>query len=96
MHKWLALSALVVILDQISKQVAGKMLALYLPVAVMPYVNLTLVHNPGAAFSLFSDAGGWQRWVLLAITAAICLFLYYWLKNLDQGDNEAGEIRRHA
>lgn len=86
MHKWLALSALVVVVDQASKWVVSKMLTLHLPVAVMPHLDLVLVHNPGAAFSLFSEMGGWQRWVLLAVTFVICLFLYNWLKHLDRNE----------
>ena len=88
MRKWLALSGVVVVLDQATKIAAGASLVPYAPVAVMPYLNLVLVHNPGAAFSLFSDAGGWQRWMLLAITAVVCVFLYHWLKRL--GREETG------
>ncbi len=88
MRKWLLLSGVIAALDQLSKVAASAWLTLHAPVAVMPYVNLTLVHNPGAAFSLFSDAGGWQRWALLGITVAVCLFLYHWLKGL--GRRETG------
>ena len=84
MRKWLTLSAVVAVLDQASKLAASEALTMHLPVAVIPHVNLTLVHNPGAAFSLFSDAGGWQRWVLLGITIAVCLFLYRWMNRLDR------------
>ncbi len=87
MRKWLWLSALVVAFDQVSKRVASELLTLYIPVAVMPSVNLTLAHNSGAAFSFLSEAGGWQRWFLLSITVVICVFLYHWLKQLDSGES---------
>ena len=87
MRKWLGLSVLVVVLDQVSKRAASEMLTLYLPVSVAPYFNLTLVHNFGAAFSLFDEAGGWQRWFLLAVTVVICLFLYHWLKHLEPSES---------
>lgn len=86
MHRWLALSVLIVAVDQASKLVASKMLTLHIPVEVVPYLNLTLVHNPGAAFSLFSEMGGWQRWVLLAVTFVVCVFLYSWLRRLDRSE----------
>ena len=84
--KWFVLSGAVIALDQLTKIIASAWLTLHVPVAVMPHLNLTLVHNPGAAFSLFGDAGGWQRWMLLGVTAVVCLFLYYWLKRLDRGE----------
>ncbi len=86
MRKWLALSGLIIVLDQITKVAAGLWLTPNVPWAVMPFVNLTLVHNPGAAFSLFSGAGGWQRWMLSGVTVAVCLFLYRWLKRLERGE----------
>ena len=87
MRSWLILSAAIIVVDQLSKVAAGAWLTLHSPVAVMPYVNLTLVHNPGAAFSIFSDAGGWQRWFLMGVTVAVCLFLYHWLKRLERGES---------
>ena len=87
MRKWLVLSALVVVFDQVSKRVVSEMLTLYIPVPVIPSINLTLAHNSGAAFSFLSEAGGWQRWLLLGVTVAICLFLYHWLKHLDPGES---------
>ena len=84
MRKWLYLSAVVIVFDQVSKIIAETMLMLHTPIAVMPHVNLTLVYNPGAAFSFLSQAGGWQRGVLLGISVVICLFLYHWLKRLER------------
>ncbi len=86
MRKWLALSGVIVAVDQFSKAAADAWLGLHAPVAVMPSVNLTLVYNPGAAFSLFSDAGGWQRWALLAVAVAVCVFLYSWLQRLERNE----------
>ena len=55
---WLGLSGLVIVLDQLSKL---RILAALRPgqsVEVLPFFNLALVFNPGAAFSFLSDAGG--------------------------------------
>lgn len=89
MRKWLALSGVIAAVDQLSKIAANASLTLHEPVAVTPYFNLTLVYNPGAAFSILGDAGGWQRWALLGVTAAICAFLYVWLKRLESGETGA-------
>jgi len=62
MLKWLWLTLLAVLLDQGSKLAVDATMLLYESVPVMPYFNLTYVHNPGAAFSFLSEAGGWQRW----------------------------------
>ncbi len=67
MTKWLALSALLVAADQITKVVAVQQLALNQVVAVTPFFNLVLVYNAGAAFSFLSDAGGWQRGFFIGI-----------------------------
>ena len=49
---------------------------------VLPFFNITYVHNYGAAFSFLSDAGGWQRWFLSAIAVTISVLLVWWLKRL--------------
>ena len=72
MHKWLAISAIVLVLDQVTKYVVRGAFALYESVEVTPFFNLVLVHNRGAAFSFLSDAGGWQRefFIVLALGAS--------------------------
>ncbi len=82
MLKWLWLSLLVIVLDQITKYMASTLLIYYKPLAVMPMFNLTLMHNPGAAFSFLSDAGGWQRWFFTIIAIGVSIFLVFWLKRL--------------
>ena len=82
--KWLWLSAVVVFLDQFTKFLATQSLQLHTPVAVLPGFNLALTQNSGAAFSMLSQAGGWQRWffILLAVTVSIAIVI--WLKNLSR------------
>jgi signal peptidase II len=48
----------------------------------MPYVNLTYVHNTGAAFSFLSEAGGWQRWFFAALAIIISTVIAVWLSRL--------------
>jgi len=83
MFKWLFVSGIIVVIDQITKQLAENSLELYERVAVIPFFNLTLAYNEGAAFSFLADAGGWQRWFFVILTIVICTVLIIWLKKTD-------------
>lgn len=83
---WLLVSAIVILLDQITKQVATNTLVLYESVAVMPSLNWTLLHNYGAAFSFLNERDGWQRWLFTVIAIAISAILMVWLSRLRRGD----------
>ena len=62
MLRWLWLSLAVIGLDQFTKQLIETRFAFRESLEVLPFFNLTLVYNEGAAFSFLSDQGGWQRW----------------------------------
>lgn len=79
---WLWVSALVVVLDRLTKVAASAVLELHRPVAVFPGLNLTLTYNTGAAFSLLSDAGGWQRWFFVVLALAASAVILFWLRML--------------
>lgn len=78
------LSALLVVLDQITKQLAEAMLQAHQQVAVFPGFNLTLLYNKGAAFSFLSQAGGWQRWLFTLLSTVISIVLINWLLKLER------------
>jgi signal peptidase II len=84
MLKWLWLSMLVVVFDQVSKLAISGSMHLYQSIPIMPYVNLTYVHNTGAAFSFLSDAGGWQRWFFAGLAVVISVVIAVWLARLKQ------------
>ena len=73
---------IVLVLDQITKQIAEASFVLHERVAVMPSFNLTLRYNEGAAFSFLSDAGGWQRWFFTALALVVSVVLVVWIKRL--------------
>ena len=79
---WLLVSAVVIVLDLCTKQWASASLELYRPQEVLSWLNITLAHNYGAAFSFLSDAGGWQRWFFIVLASAISLVLLVWLLRL--------------
>lgn len=80
--KWIWLSLVVLLLDQVIKHLVSIYLNYYEPVAVIPGINLTLVHNTGAAFSFLRDAGGWQRWFFMFLSGAVSIALIIWLYRL--------------
>ncbi|HQU16862.1 MAG: signal peptidase II [Chromatiales bacterium 21-64-14] len=79
---WLWLSVAVVILDQVTKHLAARGLEYGTPVALLPFLNLTLVHNTGAAFSFLSRGSGWQRWLFIALASAVSVGIVVWLRRL--------------
>jgi len=79
---WLLVSALVVALDVWTKDIASGSLVLYRPVELTSWLNLTLAHNYGAAFSFLSDAGGWQRWLFTGLALVVTAVLLVWLLRL--------------
>lgn len=81
--KWFGISATIVVLDQITKQLAVNSLQLYERISVMPFFNITLAYNEGAAFSFLADAGGWQRWFFVVLTLIISTILIIWLTKTD-------------
>ena len=82
MMKWLWLSVVVLILDQLSKIWIDTTMSLYQSIPVFPGFSITYAHNYGAAFSFLSDAGGWQRWFFAILAATISIGLVIWMKQL--------------
>jgi signal peptidase II len=64
---WLALSAVVIALDQLTKHWITQAFSFGETLFVAPFFNLVLAYNTGAAFSLFDTASGWQRVFFIAI-----------------------------
>ena len=82
---WLWLTAVVLVLDQATKLIVQANLAPYQDVIVLtPFFNLVHVHNTGAAFSLFADQAGWQRWFFLAV-AGVASGVILWLLRGTRG-----------
>lgn len=72
--RYLILSILVIILDQITKYWCVENIAYNtLGIEVLPFFNLVHVYNYGAAFSMFSDWGGSQRYILSGIALFMAL-----------------------
>lgn len=85
MHKplrWLWLALAVIVLDLATKYVASAWLAYARPVPVLPFFDLTLLHNTGAAFSFLAGHDGWQRWFFATIAVGASVGLSLWMRRL--------------
>lgn len=70
--------------DQVLKWYMSAVLPLCTPercdsMEVLPFFKLMVLHNRGAAFSFLADAGGWQRWFLVAVSSVVSVFVAVWL-----------------
>ncbi len=81
---WYLLAALVILLDQWTKVLAEDLLRYGEPRVVTGFFNFTLLYNKGAAFSMLSDAGGWQHWLFSVIAAVVSVVLAVWLYRLPR------------
>ena len=84
---WLLLSAVIIGLDQWSKQWVLASLPEYTAVPVIDgFWNWFRAYNTGAAFSFLANAGGWQTWFFTALAFGISGLLAYWLSRTARGD----------
>jgi len=81
-RNWYLLSLAVIVLDHITKYIASTSLEYGQLVPLLPVLDLTLLHNKGAAFSFLSDAGGWQRWFFMAVALGVSAWIALWLNRL--------------
>lgn len=86
MLKWLWLSAAVIVIDQITKHLVVATFQLYEKLEILPIFNLTLAHNPGAAFSFLANEDGWQRWFFATISLGVSAMLVVWLRKTPKSD----------
>ena len=84
---WLVLSAVVIGLDQWSKQWVMGSLPEYTAVPVVDgFWNWYRTYNTGAAFSFLSDAGGWQKYLFSALAFGISGLLAWLLARTPRAD----------
>ncbi len=85
LSRWLGLSALIIVLDQLSKAWITHHFSYGESLTILGVFNLVLAHNTGAAFSMLNDAGGWQRWMFSAIAIVASVWIVWLLrKHLQQ------------
>ncbi len=87
---WFSISVLVIIVDQATKWLSTQYFFLGESFKIFPGFDLTLRHNTGAAFSLFDEGGGWQRWFLAGLAIVISFTIIIWLSQLNKKDKIEG------
>jgi signal peptidase II len=78
-----ALAAAIIVVDQISKAwILSLGLVVGHPLEVLPFFNLTLVHNRGVSFGLFQSPEGQEaiRWTLAAFSLIVAAGLIVWVR----------------
>ena len=77
--KWLLLSALVVLVDQLTKAYISRHYGEFEFTTLLPVLDITRMHNVGAAFSFLAGASGWQRWLFIALAVGVSIAIVVWL-----------------
>ncbi|MDH3691674.1 MAG: signal peptidase II [Gammaproteobacteria bacterium] len=90
MIRLLWISTIVVVIDQLTKVAALKLLLYQAPVELLPFFNLTLVFNTGAAFGFLNDSAGWQNTFFVGVALVVSIVIIVMLKRLDTDQLQTG------
>src|ERR1700682_5005546 len=82
---WLLLSACVVLADQVSKAYITQQFLEFEFTRLLPILDITRMHNVGAAFSFLASASGWQRWLFIGLAVGVSIAIIVWLCRLPRG-----------
>ncbi len=77
--RWLALAALIIVIDQFTKVLVIGRFQHGDAVMITSYFDLVRAHNTGAAFSFLAQASGWQRWFFITLGLGAAGFITYML-----------------
>jgi len=86
--RWVWLALVVILLDQLTKFWIVASIPNGGAVYALPVLNIIHTYNPGAAWSMFANAGGAQRWVFSALAVVVSVVLVYWLRRLSLGSQK--------
>ena len=78
---WLGIALVVLLADQFTKLLIVGSFQLGDSQTVTSFFNLVRVHNSGAAFSMLSNASGWQRWFFTGIGIVATFFILWLLRS---------------
>jgi signal peptidase II len=83
---WLALTLIIVCLDQYTKRIIIATMGPFDVKEVFPFFAIVFTMNPGAAFSFLADASGWQRWFfsVVAMIAVVLLLIMLYRNTKDR------------
>jgi len=78
---WLGIAFVILLADQFTKLLVVGSFALGDSQTITSFFNLVRVHNSGAAFSMLSNASGWQRWFFTGIGVVATFFILWLLRS---------------
>jgi signal peptidase II len=81
-HRWLWITLAVVVVDQLTKLWVVAAVPFKQLIYVLPVLDITYTVNTGAAWSMFANWGGSQRWLLSALAIGVSVVLVFWLRRL--------------
>jgi len=80
-------SAIVIIIDQVSKWLVVQNVPLYHKIQLLPFLDVTHIRNQGAAFGIFSSMPESARMIFFAfVLVAAVVVIYYFLKHTGDKD----------
>ena len=85
--RWLSLTLLVILADQWTKQLIVTHFTEFEFRSVLPVLQITHLHNTGAAFSFLAEASGWQRNFFIVLALAVSLGILVWMLQLPRRGN---------
>ncbi|EHK63288.1 signal peptidase II [Achromobacter arsenitoxydans] len=81
---WLALAALIIVLDQLTKVYFNTAFQYGERVNILPFFDFTLVFNRGAAFSFLASEEGWQRWLFTGLGCVAAVVIVWMLRRTHE------------
>ncbi len=81
---WYALALVIIVIDQVTKHIVVAHFFEGEQIEVMPFLTWTLRYNPGAAFSLFANFEGGQRWFLSGLSFIVSIGLVVWMAMMEK------------
>lgn len=82
--RWIWISIIVIVLDQITKYLIKQNLALGQVIPILPFFNLTLSYNMGASFGFLGAAGAWTAWLFGGFALVISILIVSWMRRVEK------------
>ena len=77
---WLGIAAIVILLDQLTKAMILRTLAIGESHTITAFFNIVHWRNYGAAFSFLNSSSGWQRWLFVGLAGVAAVFIVWMLR----------------
>jgi signal peptidase II len=81
--RWLPMALVLIGVDQWTKGLVETHFVYGESLPVWFWLDITRLHNPGAAFSFLAAQDGWQVHFLSVLAAVVSVVLVVWLRKLD-------------